>query len=123
MTAETTVFHCPITACDWSTSPDSVATVQDIVWLQRDITRHVESHDRHDLERALGRLQVSIEMLPDQRLVASEQRAAKNQSANDRAWALVQQWREEAAARGEDPYQCPHAQALANTLIDPQEQS
>ncbi|MFC8008672.1 hypothetical protein [Streptomyces cinereoruber] len=37
-------------------------------------------------------------------------------AAKDRAWKLVAKWRAEAAARGEDPYQDPHAQALAAAL-------
>ncbi|MFJ7990347.1 hypothetical protein [Streptomyces sp. NPDC096351] len=37
-------------------------------------------------------------------------------AAKERAWALVGEWRKAAAARDEDPYGDPHAQALAAAL-------
>ncbi|MFB7359684.1 hypothetical protein [Streptomyces gardneri] len=37
-------------------------------------------------------------------------------AAKERAWALVGEWRQQAIARGENPYGDPHAQALAAAL-------
>ncbi|MFI0929611.1 hypothetical protein ACH4TP_37670 [Streptomyces sp. NPDC021012] len=41
-------------------------------------------------------------------------------AAKDRAWALVGEWRRQAAERGEDPYADPYAQALAAALVGEQ---
>lgn len=43
--------------------------------------------------------------------------STRARAANDRAWDLVQQWREEAVARGDDPHQDPRAQALSAALL------
>ncbi|GGU62353.1 hypothetical protein [Streptomyces lavendofoliae] len=114
----TTRFHCPVMACDWFIDQTDTSTVLGLSQLQHDIASHAgEAHTRHDLSRALGTLQMMVEMLPDERLAAAELRFAREREANDRCWELVKQWRQEAVDRGWSQYDCPYAQALAGALV------
>lgn len=53
----------------------------------------------------------------DQLDLAPIRRDIEARAAKERAWRLVGEWRAAAAARGEDPYADPHAQALAAALV------
>jgi hypothetical protein len=105
-------------ACDWFVDQPDTDTVAGLALLQRDIASHAgETHTRDELARALGTLQMMVEMLPDERLAAAEVRFAREREANDRCWQLVKQWRQEAVDRGTQWWACPYAHALSGALI------
>lgn len=100
-----TCLACPLDGCEWHhddrhDDPSTPAALEDL------LREHVTGHDLVDVLASL--------------VVARDATAAVNAS-NDRAWDVVRLRRQQAAARGEDPYGDPVSRMLSAALVGAEE--